>query len=214
MYFRVPSRSSGGLFRNAGDMEVAPVMRLAKLTLTGFKSFADRTEFRFDDPITGIVGPNGCGKSNVVDAIKWVLGERSSKSLRGKEMTDVIFAGSAGRRPLGMASVTLTFDNPINVGPPRYGALSHRNGTFNGTLSAREGRLPLPSSPLASKHERPPAPPLAPETTMSTINLPTTNIPGLSTANPSSEVKPAQMVRKLRTAKESKNGWWWGTGRR
>jgi chromosome segregation protein len=95
-------------------MEVAvSIMRLAKLTLNGFKSFADRTEFRFDDPITGIVGPNGCGKSNVVDAIKWVLGERSSKSLRGKEMTDCIFAGSSGRKPLGMASVTLTFENPV-----------------------------------------------------------------------------------------------------
>jgi len=88
-------------------------MRLAKLTLNGFKSFADRTEFTFDDSMTGIVGPNGCGKSNVVDAIKWVLGERSSKSLRGKEMIDVIFAGSAGRKPAGMASVTLTFDNPV-----------------------------------------------------------------------------------------------------
>ena len=88
-------------------------MRLAKLTLSGFKSFADRTEFTFDQPITGIVGPNGCGKSNVVDAIKWVLGERSSKSLRGTEMTDVIFAGSAGRKPLGSASVVLTFENPL-----------------------------------------------------------------------------------------------------
>ncbi|MBX3357006.1 MAG: chromosome segregation protein SMC [Phycisphaeraceae bacterium] len=88
-------------------------MRLAKLTLSGFKSFADTTEFTFDEPITAIVGPNGCGKSNVVDAIKWVLGERSSKSLRGTEMIDVIFAGSAGRQPLGLASVTLTFDNPV-----------------------------------------------------------------------------------------------------
>lgn len=88
-------------------------MRLAKLTVSGFKSFADTTEFAFDAPVTGIVGPNGCGKSNVVDAIKWVLGERSAKSLRGKEMLDVIFAGSAGRKPAGMASVVLTFDNPV-----------------------------------------------------------------------------------------------------
>lgn len=88
-------------------------MRLAKLTLSGFKSFADTTEFRFDLPIIGIVGPNGCGKSNVVDAIKWVLGERSAKSLRGGAMLDVIFAGSAARKPSGMASVTLSFENPV-----------------------------------------------------------------------------------------------------
>jgi chromosome segregation protein len=88
-------------------------MRLAKLTICGFKSFADKTEFCFDHPVTGVVGPNGCGKSNIVDAIKWVLGERSSKSLRGTEMLDVIFAGSAGRKPGGMASVALTFENPL-----------------------------------------------------------------------------------------------------
>lgn len=88
-------------------------MRLSKITIAGFKSFADTTEFIFDAPIIGIVGPNGCGKSNVVDAIKWVLGERSAKMLRGEAMLDVIFAGSAVRKPLGAASVTLTFENPI-----------------------------------------------------------------------------------------------------
>jgi len=88
-------------------------MRLSKITIVGFKSFADKTEFVFDAPIIGIVGPNGCGKSNIVDAIKWVLGERSAKSLRGEAMLDVIFAGSAVRKPLGAATVTLTFDNPI-----------------------------------------------------------------------------------------------------
>ncbi len=90
-------------------------LQLTKLTLNGFKSFADKTTFDFTDPITGIVGPNGCGKSNVVDAIKWVLGERSSKSLRGKEMLDVIFAGSVGRKPSGMAAVTLSFNNPVGL---------------------------------------------------------------------------------------------------
>ena len=88
-------------------------MRLSQISIAGFKSFADRTDFSFTEPITGIVGPNGCGKSNVVDAIKWVLGERSAKSLRGEAMMDVIFGGSAARKPLGAASVTLTFDNPV-----------------------------------------------------------------------------------------------------
>ncbi|HEX4124244.1 MAG TPA: AAA family ATPase, partial [Tepidisphaeraceae bacterium] len=90
-------------------------MRLNKLIVHGFKSFADRTEFVFDSPITGIVGPNGCGKSNVVDAFKWVLGEQSAKSLRGHAMLDVIFNGSGSRKPAGMAEVVLVFENAKNA---------------------------------------------------------------------------------------------------
>jgi len=85
-------------------------MRLKRLEAYGFKSFADRLTFDFEDGITGIIGPNGCGKSNVVDGIKWVIGEQSAKALRGSEMADVIFNGCATRRPMALAEVTLTLD--------------------------------------------------------------------------------------------------------
>ncbi|HEX8916574.1 MAG TPA: chromosome segregation protein SMC [Humisphaera sp.] len=126
-------------------------MRLKKLILHGFKSFGDRTEFVFDAPITGIVGPNGCGKSNVVDGFKWVLGEQSAKSLRGEAMLDVIFNGSGGRKPANMAEVVLVFDNPkkedgtrtlqLDLDEVAVGRRLYRDGTSEYTQNNSVARL-------------------------------------------------------------------------
>ncbi len=86
-------------------------MRLTKLKIAGFKSFVDPTTVTFPSSLTGVVGPNGCGKSNIIDAVRWVMGEISAKHLRGESMADVIFNGSSSRKPLGNASVELVFDN-------------------------------------------------------------------------------------------------------
>ena len=86
-------------------------MKLKRLVIQGFKSFKDRTTIHFDEGITGIVGPNGCGKSNIVDALFWVMGEQSAKHLRGSSMKDVIFAGSSKYNPGSWAEVSLVLDN-------------------------------------------------------------------------------------------------------
>lgn len=95
-------------------------MRIKKLELVGFKSFKDKTVIQFDAGITGVVGPNGCGKSNIVDALVWVMGEMSAKDLRGSTMTDVIFAGAEGYAPLGMCEVSLTLENDGGPFPLKY----------------------------------------------------------------------------------------------
>ncbi|HEX6986893.1 MAG TPA: AAA family ATPase, partial [Planctomycetaceae bacterium] len=119
---------------------------LASLELFGFKSFAERTTFRFAPGVTAVVGPNGSGKSNVVDAIKWVLGDQSAKSLRGKEMTDVIFNGATGRKPSNFAEATLEFDNSSGFLPTpeksvRVGRRLWRNGDSEYLLGGQVVRL-------------------------------------------------------------------------
>ncbi|MBA2368210.1 MAG: chromosome segregation protein SMC [Candidatus Protochlamydia sp.] len=118
-------------------------MRLKKLSIIGFKSFADKTVLRFDQGITCIVGPNGCGKSNISDAFRWVLGEQSAKSLRGHKMPDVIFAGTSQRKPLNFAEVSLTLTDVKGTLPIDYEELTltrrlHRSGEseyfINGNL--------------------------------------------------------------------------------
>jgi chromosome segregation protein len=120
--------------------------RLTALELFGFKSFADRTRFEFPAGITAVVGPNGSGKSNVVDAIKWVLGEQSVRSLRGRDMTDVIFAGSGGRKPLNAAEVSLIFDNadallPVDAPQVQITRRVYRSGENEYLINGESSRL-------------------------------------------------------------------------
>src|SRR4030088_2988192 len=104
-------------------------MRLERLEINGFKSFSDRSALARDRGVTAIVGPNGCGKSNVADAITWVMGEQSAKSLRGDKMEDVIFSGSDARKPTAAAEVRLKFSGFLKtVSGPAFSELERANG--------------------------------------------------------------------------------------
>ena len=124
-------------------------MRIKKLELIGFKSFKDRTVIHFDAGITGVVGPNGCGKSNIVDALTWVMGEMSAKHLRGASMEDLIFAGAEGYAPMGLCEVSLTLENDGGPFPVQYLKYSeimvtrrlHRSGESEYFINKEPSRL-------------------------------------------------------------------------
>lgn len=124
-------------------------MRIKEVELVGFKSFVDKTRLTFDEGISGVVGPNGCGKSNIVDAIRWTMGEMSAKSLRGSEMQDVIFSGTETRKPMGMAQVSIVFSCEDGVYPTGYQGMAeiqvtrrlYRSGESEYLLNRRPCRL-------------------------------------------------------------------------
>lgn len=121
-------------------------MFLSKIELVGFKSFANKTTFKFNGGITAIVGPNGCGKTNVIDAVRWVLGEQKTSLLRSEVMENVIFNGSATRKPLGMAEVSITFENNKNILPTHFTEITisrrlFRNGDSHYLLNNTPCRL-------------------------------------------------------------------------
>ena len=101
-------------------------MRLDKIKIAGFKSFVDPTTVHITSNLTGVVGPNGCGKSNIIDAVRWVMGETSAKNLRGDSMADVIFNGSTGRKPVGTAGIELVFDNSDGGAGGEYAKFRHK----------------------------------------------------------------------------------------
>ncbi len=121
-------------------------MKLKSLEVKGFKSFGDKISINFDDGITAIVGPNGCGKSNVVDSIRWVLGEQSTKTLRSEKMENIIFNGTKNRKPANLAEVSLTFDNTKNILPTDYSTVTitrklYRSGESEYRLNDVQCRL-------------------------------------------------------------------------
>src|ERR1700756_3986899 len=103
-----------------GNKTDSPIMKLTRLRLIGFKSFVEPTDFEIEPGLTGVVGPNGCGKSNLVEAVRWVMGETSYKAMRASEMDDVIFSGNAGRPGRNHAEVTVSIDNGDRRAPATF----------------------------------------------------------------------------------------------
>ena len=128
-------------------------MFLKTLSLAGFKSFADRTRLDFEAGVNVVVGPNGTGKSNLLDALAWVMGTQATRVLRTERMEDVIFAGTATRPALGRAEVTVTFDNsdgflPVGLNEVRMTRRLYRDGSSEYELNGAPCRLPLAKCPV------------------------------------------------------------------
>src|SRR5712691_9931202 len=125
--------------RPGGSPNEEPLLKLRKVELVGFKSFCEKTHITFSGSgLTCIIGPNGCGKSNIVDAISWVLGEQSHKSLRAERMSDCIFNGTAKRPPMGLSEVTLTLVDPEVVEAAKY--------VLEGAADEAPGPIAVPES--------------------------------------------------------------------
>ncbi|WP_431294770.1 chromosome segregation SMC family protein [Pedobacter sp. P26] len=121
-------------------------MQLTRLEIKGFKSFGDKVTINFNEGVTAIVGPNGCGKSNVIDAMRWVLGEQSTKALRSEKMENIIFNGTKNRKQAQLAEVSLSFDNTKNILPTAYSQVTvtrklYRNGDSEYRLNDVQCRL-------------------------------------------------------------------------
>lgn len=121
-------------------------MYLSKLEIVGFKSFAQKTILKFNEGITAIVGPNGCGKSNIIDAIRWAIGEQKASTLRSDKMEEVIFNGTSARKPLGMSEVSLTIENTKGILPTEYSEVTltrrlFRSGDSEYLLNKTQCRL-------------------------------------------------------------------------
>src|SRR4029453_7735435 len=136
----------GGTRHAPGRTDPDRMSRLKELRLHGFKSFADQTRFVFEPGVNAVIGPNGSGKSNMADAVRWVLGEQSNRSLRTRRADDVIFAGSEGRRPQGMAEAILTLDNgdgwlPSDFSEVSLGRRAFRSGETEYLINGSKARL-------------------------------------------------------------------------
>src|SRR6266849_9136085 len=141
-----PDPTPGAFFFGVlGGLVLEGFMRLESVVLHGFKSFGHRTTVKVLPGITAIVGPNGCGKSNISDAVRWTLGEQSAKTLRGQKMEDLIFHGSASHKPVGLAEVELTFSNDGTLSVPwseiAVGRRLYRTGESEYVLNGGESRL-------------------------------------------------------------------------